>query len=270
MAAKTGEKIPTASVSPQQVSSSKTTSVKVAVKTVQENKWTENTASITPDDSGTGNTGTGNTILTVVILILKFCVLGMLIAAVGLQVQSLFNSYWGYDDYFDFGYEGRIYHSLWGFYELGDPNLFSVHKEGNWQDWKKPIIKFQCIALALGLAATLLQLILVTLTFVHPHKAVKVALLAAVILLALGGGGLVVRTVTEFKKSRPFLGFGANAISSTTILKTITQDGYTQAFASGATYIATAFLSVILIVLVVVKHAKEPTAVTPLKPPQEA
>ncbi|OWF46038.1 uncharacterized protein LOC110456264 [Mizuhopecten yessoensis] len=293
MATATSDKIPTASVQPQPIpvvtgnrktnGKVKTTSitvqenkvepndekvqeikVKVPNVAVTKNKWTEGTESEEPRASVTGGKA-----LTVVIIVLKFIVLGQLIAAVGLQIQSLFNSTWGYDDYLDFGYEGRIYHTLWGFYEDGDPVLFSQHKEGNWQDWKKPIIKFQCIALALGIAGTLIQVILVALTFVHPHKAVKIALLIAVILLSGGCGGLVVKTTMNFKGSRPVLGFAISAVSSTTLLQTFTHEGYTQAFVSGATYLAAALFSVILIVLTAVKHTREPTKVTPIKSTQD-
>ncbi|XP_060068156.1 uncharacterized protein LOC132548319 [Ylistrum balloti] len=271
MATQTTNKLPTASVPPQKVElnikdNKKTANVKVksTVINVQENTWTQGPENPAPNDSGKGKM-----VLTVVIIVLKFCVLGLLIAAVGLEVRSLFYSYWGYDDYLYGGYEGRIYRSLWGYYEVGEEYLFSKHKEGNWQDWKKPFIKFQCLALALGLASTLIHAILIALTFVNPHKAVKIALLVAVTLLSIGSGGLVAKTVRDFHKTRPFLGFGTNAVLPGVELQTFTQEGYTQALASGATYLSAAFLSIVLIVLTAVRHAKEPTSVTPMKTSSE-
>lgn len=275
MAAKINEKIPTASVPPQQHTVSKTSTAKTTTIKVKENKWTENLKQESAKGAKSGNGDpdvlnadkmkTGKRVLTVIIVVMKFCVLGLLIASVGLQTQCVFNSNWGYDYYFDFDIEGRIYHSLWGYRQVGADYLFTEHKEGNWQDWKKPIIKLQGIASALGLASTLIQLVLVALTFVHPHKAVKVVLLTAVALLALGSGGLIMKSVIDFKKDRKIQGYGINVIYPTTILKTVTQEGYTQAFVSGATYVSAAVLSLVLIVLVLIKHHKSPTVVTPIK-----
>lgn len=275
MASKINEKIPTASVPPQQHTVSKTSTAKTTTIKVKENKWTgnlkqesakgANSRNGDPDVLNADKMETGKRVLTVIIVVMKFCVLGLLIASVGLQTQCVFNSNWGYDYYFDFNIEGRIYHSLWGYRQVGADFLFTEHKEGNWQDWKKPIIKLQGIASALGLASTLIQLVLVALTFVHPHKAVKVVLLTAVALLALGSGGLIMKSVIDFKKDRKIQGYGINVIYPTTILKTVTQEGYTQAFVSGATYVSAAVLSLVLIVLVLIKHHKSPTVVTPIK-----
>ncbi|XP_060068158.1 uncharacterized protein LOC132548320 [Ylistrum balloti] len=191
---------------------------------------------------------------------LKFVNCGLLIIAFAVHVHNMFSATWAIDHAQDTAtsYEGDIQHQLFGFIQGGDKEVFTPHKEGYWQDWKKPLIKLEIVALSLGFAAVVIQGVIIFLHFLHPRKAEAIALLTSVILLSCGGGGLLIKTSMDYTNNRPAYGFRDTTMPPTFKTDVSEDIGRTEAIVCGAMYIIAGVIDVLLMLITSSKTSIKP------------
>ncbi|OWF46037.1 uncharacterized protein LOC110456262 [Mizuhopecten yessoensis] len=180
---------------------------------------------------------------------------GVLVIAFGIHLHNLFTATWATDHGLDTptGHQGRVHHQLFGFTQDGDQDAYPLHREGYWQDWKKPLIKQEIVGLSLGFTAMFVQGIIIFLHFLHPRRAEAVALLTSVVLLSCGGGGLLIKTSMDYTNNRPVLGFKETSIPTNFVSDITEETGGKEAVVGGAVYLTAGAIDVILILITLYK-----------------
>ncbi|XP_033726868.1 uncharacterized protein LOC117316415 [Pecten maximus] len=192
---------------------------------------------------------------------------GVLVVAFTVHLHNLFSATWATDHGVDTatGHQGRIHHQLFGFTEEGNQDVYPLHREGYWQDWKKPLIKLEIIALSLGFTAIFVHGIIIFLHFLHPRKAEAMALLTSVVLLSCGGGGLLVKTSLDYSSTRPVYGFRDTTVPSTFVTDITEETGGMEAVIAGAMYFIAGVIDVMLILITSSNLPINPDVTTPTK-----
>ncbi|XP_069106707.1 uncharacterized protein [Argopecten irradians] len=175
----------------------------------------------------------------------------LLVVAFAVHLHNLFTATWATDIASDKtnGHHGKIHHQLFGFTEEGDRQIYPLHREGNWQAWKRPLIRLEIISLSLGFTAAFVHGIIIFLHFLHPRKGETMALLSSVALLACGGGTLLVIASMQYTNNRPVYGFKQTSIPTNMVTDITEENGGMEAKLAGVLYFVAGVVDVILVLI---------------------